>query len=109
MGRNWYSLVAAAVAVGLIGSACSGSNSGTEATSSRYGRTAVATTISQPATATTANEELPSLIPTPANAQQTRGPDPIADNGIHMYFQVDGAPSDVMNAYKTALEAKAGR
>lgn len=45
-------------------------------------------------------------MPTPADTQQTKGPDPIADNGIHMHYQVNGAPSDVMNAYKSALEGK---
>jgi len=49
---------------------------------------------------------LPSLIPTPANSQQTKGPDTIADNGIHMYFQVNGSPNEVMAAYKSALEGK---
>jgi hypothetical protein len=50
------------------------------------------------------SSHLPSLIPTPADSQQTRGPDTIADNGIHMYFKVNGSPGDVMTAYKAALE-----
>ena len=51
--------------------------------------------------------QLPALIPTPANSTKTVGPDTIADNGIHMHFQVNGAPTDVMNAFKTALEGNA--
>ena len=50
--------------------------------------------------------ELPSLIPTPANNQLTKGPDNIPDNGIHLHYQVNGAPTDVMNAFKAALEGK---
>jgi hypothetical protein len=46
------------------------------------------------------------LIPVPANAQRTDGPDSIQENGIHLHFQVNGAPTDVMGAYKTALQAK---
>jgi hypothetical protein len=39
------------------------------------------------------------------NQRRTTHP-PIPDNGIHMHFQVNGSPNDVMNAYKTALEGK---
>ena len=46
-------------------------------------------------------------MPTPADTQQTKGPDGIPDGGIHLHYQVNGAPSDVMAAYKAALEAKA--
>jgi hypothetical protein len=45
-------------------------------------------------------------VPTPANSQATKGPDRIADNGIHLHFQVNGSPSDVMSAYKAALQGK---
>jgi hypothetical protein len=111
MRRNTYALVAAAMTVGLVASACNGSNSGTQktdATSATSSSSAAATTTSQATAATTAGESapLPSLIPTPANSQQTKGPDTIADNGIHMYFQVNGSPNEVMAAYKTALEGK---
>ncbi|HKP42069.1 hypothetical protein [Mycobacterium sp.] len=47
-----------------------------------------------------------SLLPTPPNSQQTKGPDNIADSGIHTYFQVNGSPNEVMDAYKAALEGK---
>ena len=111
MRRNTNALVAAAMTVGLVASACNGSNSGTQktdATSATSSSSAVATTTSQATAATTAGESapLPSLIPTPANSQQTKGPDNIADNGIHMYFQVNGSPNEVMAAYKAALEGK---
>jgi len=35
---------------------------------------------------------------------RTDGPDSIHDNGIHLHFLVNGSPTDVMSAYKTALE-----
>jgi hypothetical protein len=47
-----------------------------------------------------------SPIPTPANIQRTDGPDSIPDNGIHMHFLVNGSSTDVLDAYKTALEGK---
>jgi hypothetical protein len=110
MRRNTYALVAAAMTVGLATSACNGSNSDTQKTdaTSAASSSAAATTTSQATAATTAGESapLPSLIPTPANSQQTKGPDTIADNGIHMYFQVNGSPNEVMAAYKSALEGK---
>ncbi len=43
-------------------------------------------------------------VPTPANSQHTDGPDAIHDSGSHSHFLVSGAPTDVMNAYKGALE-----
>jgi hypothetical protein len=45
-----------------------------------------------------------SLIPTPANTQRTDGPDEIQEGGVHKHFLVTGAPIDVMNAYKVALD-----
>jgi hypothetical protein len=47
-----------------------------------------------------------SLIPTPVNATRTDGPDSIHDNGIHLHFLVNGSPTDVMSAYKTAIQGK---
>jgi len=44
---------------------------------------------------------LPTLVP-PGRHPDDQGPDSIADNGIHLRFQVTGAPTDVMNAYKAA-------
>lgn len=46
------------------------------------------------------------MIPIPANSARTDGPDPIQDNGIHLHFLVNGAPMDVLGAYKTALLGK---
>jgi hypothetical protein len=112
--RNTSALAAVAMAVGLVASACSGSSdSGTQktteaATSATSSGTAAATTTSQ-GTATAApggGTGLQSLLPTPPNSQQTKGPDNIADSGIHMYFQVNGSPNEVMDAYKAALEGK---
>lgn len=87
--RNTYALVAAAMAIGLATSACDGSPN-----------TAAKTT--SPATAT----QLQSLIPTPANTRLTDGPAGISDSGINMHFLVNGSSTHVMDAYKTALEAK---
>ena len=50
--------------------------------------------------------DLKTLVPTPANATMTKGPDGIADGGTHIYFEVNGAPNDVMAAFKSALEGK---
>jgi hypothetical protein len=111
MRRNTCALAAAAMTVGLVASACNSTNSGTQttgATSATSSSSAAATPTSQATAAPSASDsaQLPSLIPTPENSQQTKGPDTIADNGIHMYFQVNGSPTDVMNAFKTALEGK---
>lgn len=95
MRRGFYLAAAVAVAVALTGTGCSSSDSGTKAS---------------PATSSTgaavASSQLPALVPTPANSQPPVGPDSIGDNGIHLHFQVNGAPIDVMTAYKAALEAK---
>jgi hypothetical protein len=110
--RNTYALAAAAMAVALVGSGCGGgSNSGTEASSatSAASRSAAAPAMTGPAMTGAApvdSSQLPALIPTPADSQPPVGPDTIADNGIHMYFQANGSPVDVMNAYKAALEGK---
>jgi hypothetical protein len=93
MRRNTHALVAAAIGIGLVASACSTSHNSAPSTS---------TTSMSPATAT----QLQSLIPTPANSQRTDGPDSIPDSGIHLHFLVNGSSTDVMDAYKTALEGK---
>jgi hypothetical protein len=92
---------------------CGGSsNSGETKTETKTVTASSSTESTAPSTgasATTsaaANVDLPSLIPTPANVQQDKGPDPVADNGIHKYFEVGGSPSDAMNAYKALLEGK---
>jgi hypothetical protein len=89
MSRHTYALVAATMAIGLIAPACSSSPNSTTKTPS-------------PTTAT----QLQSLIPTPANTQRTDGPTAIPDNGIHLHFVVNGSSTDVLDAYKTALEGK---
>ena len=78
---------------GLRQFASSGSTT-SAATSAASNTTAAATTTAQATTATTPSDsaQLPSLIPTPANSQTTKGPDNIPDNGIHMHFQVNGSP-----------------
>lgn len=85
-------VVVALVALGLSASACSSTTDHANATT---------TTAGPPATSSPE-----SLLPAPADTQQTKGPDAIADNGIHMHYQVNGAPHDVMAAYKSALEGK---
>ena len=84
-------------AIGLGGTACSSSDSATKTTTASSSATAAS-----PVDGAT----LPTLVPAPAGTQTTKGPDSIADNGIHLYFQVTGAPTDVMNASKAALEGK---
>lgn len=97
VSRGEYVAAALAVTVVLTGTACGGSDSGTKASPA---------TSSTPTGAAVDSGQLPALVPTPANSQPAVGPDTIADNGIHLHFQVDGAPSDVMAAYRAALEAK---
>jgi hypothetical protein len=100
MRRGLYTAAVLAMAVGLTGTACSSSDSGSKAPAAT---SSASTTASGPAVGT---DQLPALVPTPANSQGTRGPDSIADNGIHLHFQVNGSPSDVLTAYKAALQDK---
>ncbi len=53
-----------------------------------------------------AEPALPSLIPVPAGTERTDGPDTISDNGIHLHYVVNGAPADVVSAYKGALQGQ---
>ncbi|GAC1395917.1 MAG: hypothetical protein NVS4B6_13490 [Mycobacterium sp.] len=112
MNRNTIAFAAAVMALGLLISACNSSSPSGQATSSTTAGSATktaasVTTTSGGAPTTSANgAQLPSLIPTPANSTRTKGPDNIADNGIHLHYQVNGAPTDVMNAFKSALEGK---
>jgi hypothetical protein len=85
-----------AAAIGLAGTACSASDSATKTTVDSS--TAAAIPVDR--------ATLPTLVPAPAGTQTTKGPDSIADNGIHLRFQVTGAPTDVMSAYKAALGTK---
>jgi hypothetical protein len=96
-----------AVAVALTGTACSNSDSGTKASTTPTVASTSATAVSTSASSAQAGaDQLPSLVPTPASAQVTKGPNNIADGGIHLFFKVDGSPNDVMAAYKAALEDK---
>jgi hypothetical protein len=99
MNRGLGVAAALVLAVGLTGTACSSSDSGSKSASS----SAASTTASA---APVDASQLPGLVPTPANSQGTKGPDSIADNGIHLNFAVNGAPADVMAAYKAALKDK---
>ncbi len=103
MVRNRYGVVPAVLAVGLVTAACGGSG---ESNSTTVTETVSATTTATSATAapTSASADLPSLIPTPADSQRTDGPDGIQESGVHKHFLVNGAPTEVMDAYKTALE-----
>jgi hypothetical protein len=96
------------MAFGLLASACSSSPNTSTATSTTSKTTEATTTTSQAAaTATTSGgTHLQSLIPTPANTQRTDGPDATRDDGIHTHFLVNGSPTQVMDAYKSALESK---
>ncbi|WP_445169421.1 hypothetical protein ACTXG7_08925 [Mycolicibacterium sp. Dal123E01] len=98
MRRGLWVAAALAVAVGMTGTACSNSDSsGKSGTSS-----ASATTNAAPVSA----DKLPSLVPTPENSKGAPGPENIADNGIHLHFEVNGSPKVVMDAYKAALTDK---
>ncbi|GJF08097.1 hypothetical protein NGTWS1803_11170 [Mycolicibacterium cyprinidarum] len=116
MRSNTYVLATAAMAIGLIAAGCgssSDSKTTTETKTVTVSPTETATTgattrSEQPTPTTTSNAgtDLQSLIPTPADTRETDGPDSIWENGVHMHFQVDGAPVATMDAYQTDLEAK---
>jgi hypothetical protein len=53
-----------------------------------------------------ASSDMQSLVPTPANTQRTDGPNAMRESGMNEHFLVNGAPSDVMSAYKSALEGQ---
>jgi hypothetical protein len=97
-------LAAATLSVGLIVSGCS-KTAEKPAAPSRASSTASSST-SAAAQAPAGGTDLKSLVPTPANTTTTKGPDSIPDNGTHIYFQVNGAPTEVMDAFKAALEGK---
>ena len=108
MRRYTGILATTALVVGLVAAACSSSpQSSTTTTPSATTTTTsapVPTSSPAPPTTTAGSRDLQSLIPTPANSQRTDGPDSIHDNGFHKHFLVNGAPTDVMGGYKTALE-----
>ncbi|TVY03818.1 hypothetical protein FPV58_10270 [Mycolicibacterium porcinum] len=90
-----------ALAIGLAATACGPVTEKAEATT-----TTAPTATTTATTAAGGGEALASLLPTPADVQQTKGPDDIADGGIHLHYQVNGSPNDVMTAYKNALQSK---
>ncbi|OBG80843.1 hypothetical protein A5699_10055 [Mycobacterium sp. E802] len=91
MTNHTTACLMATLAIGLTASACGSVSEKAEAT-----------TTAPPAT----SASLTSLLPTPADVQQTRGPDDVADGGIHLHYQVNKAPTEAMAAYKTALQDK---
>lgn len=89
------------MAIGLIAAGCGSSSDSSVTTETET------VTISATATTDATNgTDLQSLIPTPADSQETDGPDSIGENGIHMHFKVDGAPVATMDAYQADLESK---
>ncbi|MGV0814503.1 hypothetical protein ABQF34_21265 [Mycolicibacterium boenickei] len=91
--KHTTTCLVAAMAIGLAASGCSPVTEKAEATP---------TTV----TASPTGDALTSLLPTPAGVQQSRGPDDLADGGIHLHYQIDGAPNEVMTTYKSALQDK---
>lgn len=94
MGNAIRSAAIAAAVLGLVAGCGSGSDSAKGSSSA-----ASASAAASPA-------QLQALVPTPAGTAQTYGPDALADNGIHLSFKVTGSPTDVVTAYKAALEGK---
>lgn len=110
MTRNRY-VVPAVLAVGMVTAACgssgeSSSTTVTETVSASTTATSATSTTDTSATAapTSAGADLQSLLPPPANSQRTDDPEGIQEGGVHKHFLVNGAPGEVMDAYKTALE-----
>jgi hypothetical protein len=94
-------------AIGLVAVGCGSSpNSGTATSTSAPISKTVTASVSQATTTTGSNTDLQPLVPVPANTARTDGPDSIGESGIHLHFLVNGAPADVMGAYKTALQQK---
>jgi hypothetical protein len=103
-----YAAVPALLLIGLVTAACGGSGESnsttvTETVSASATPTSVPTT-SVARSPTTPSVDLQSLIPTPANSQRTDGPESIQESGTHKHFLVNGSPTEVMDAYRTALE-----
>lgn len=110
MTRSAYAVMILVAATGMAGTACSSTESATKTTTTAAASSSAAAASPAPSSAASASPAdsatLPTLVPTPAATQTTKGPDSIGDNGIHLYFKVNGSPTDVMSAYKAALEAK---
>jgi hypothetical protein len=105
MRYRTYVAAAAAIAIGLVAAGCGGSPNSSTATSTTASQTITAS-VSQATTTAGAGTDLKSLIPTPVNTTRTDGPDSLHDNGIHLHFLVNGAPTDLMSAYKTAIQGR---
>ena len=101
MTKHTTTCLIGAWAIGLAATACSPMTEKAEATTTTAPVGTSATTTADGGSAAVA-----ALVPTPADVQQTRGPDDIADGGIHVHYQVNGSPNDVMTAYKDALQSK---
>lgn len=65
-----------------------------------------ATAVGCAATGNADATQLQSLIPAPAGTRLTDGPTSISNDGIQMHFLVNGSATSVLDAYKSALEAK---
>lgn len=98
MGNAIRSAAIAAAVIGLV-AGCGGGSDAAKGSSS-------AASTSTASAAATSPAQLQALVPTPAGTAQTYGPDALADNGIHLSFKVMGSPTDVVTAYKAALEGK---
>lgn len=96
-------VLAAALILGLAASGCART---TEAPPAATSASPATSSASAAGPAPSGADELSALVPTPANTALTKGPDPIADNGVHRYFEVNGAPNEVMSAFKAALQGK---
>ncbi|WP_406815196.1 hypothetical protein [Mycobacterium sp. M23085] len=93
---------AAAATIAVVTAGCGGSPYAGFATTTRGPHATTVTSLASRSTATAAVAYLRSLIPTPVTTR-TDGPDALRDGGIHVHFFVNGSPTDVMRAYKTAL------
>ncbi|MDR3660592.1 MAG: hypothetical protein P4L86_09380, partial [Mycobacterium sp.] len=67
-------------AIGLAAACSSTSDSGTKGSSATTAGTASTASSAAPVSAA----QLQALVPAPAGAEQTYGPDPISSNGIHL-------------------------
>lgn len=106
MANAIRSVAVAAAVIGLVAGCGGKADSGATASSSSAPASTSAAAASTSAAAAASPAQLQALVPTPAGTAQTYGPDTIAENGIHLNFKVTGSPTDVVTAYKTALEGK---
>lgn len=104
MARTRDITAAAVVGLGLVVTACGSSADSNESTGEPSSAGASSTTAGASATTTAGGADLQSLIPAPAGSQREDGPDAIQEDGVHKHFLINGAPLEVMDAYRTALE-----